>query len=62
MFFEIEVSLSERFPGMTPISIRRERASEVFLLVRRLNSKTAKELANAGKKKVIRRKAGDDWF
>lgn len=62
MFFEIELTLSERFPAMTPISIRRERAAEVFLLVRRLNSQTERAIASAGKKKVIRRKASDDWF
>lgn len=62
MFFEIELSISERFPSLSPFDVRKQRASEVFLLVRRLNNRTTKQNAQAGKKKVIRRKAGDDWF
>ena len=62
MFFEMELSIVERFPSLTPFAIRKERAAEVFLLVRRLNNHTNKRNEQANKKKVIRRPAGDDWF
>jgi hypothetical protein len=55
----MEMSLSERFPAMTPLTLRKERAHEVFLLINRMNrySKKTKRQSN-----VIRRPAGDDWF
>jgi hypothetical protein len=43
--------------------IRAEKAREVFLLFRRIddyNRRERKSIKNG--KKVIRRKAGDDWF
>ena len=66
-FFEMELSICERFPSLTPFQVRRERATEVFLLVRRLNNHTEKQSKqntqlNKDDKKVIRRPAGDDWF
>lgn len=33
--FEIIVMLCEKFPGFTPISIRQEKAGEVFLMLER---------------------------
>ena len=62
MFFEMELSIVERFPSLTPFAVRKEKASEVFLLVRRLNNRTKKQSKQANSKKVIRRAAGDDWF
>jgi len=56
----MELSLSERFPSLSPFSIRKERASEVFLLIRRLNNSTSKN--NKKKSTKIRRPAGDNWF
>ena len=61
----MEVGLSDRFPALTPIEIRKERAAEVFLLLARLNEYTAKknkEIRTKPKKNVVRRPAGDDWF
>ena len=63
LFFEMEISLCERFPGLTPFRIRQEKAREVFLLIRRLHRYN--ELSSArkvGKNRVIRRPAGDNWF
>ena len=50
---------------MDPFKIRRERARIVFETVRRLNDYDARETLrekHKGKKKTIRRPAGDDWF
>lgn len=62
------MALSERFPGMNPLSIRRERAKEVFLLIRRLSKynrtdkETGGEVTYQGNKKIIKVKAPDTWF
>ena len=61
-FFEMEVDLVECFPGMTIFQIRRERAAEVFLLIRRLSNQAEKKKKKKNKKNVIRRPAGDNWF
>lgn len=59
--------LSERFQALTPIAIRQERASEIFLLMERLGGyierqKKAAPKINKQGHRVIRRPAGDDWF
>lgn len=55
--------LCKVYPALTPFSVRRERAREVFLLVRRMNSKPRKkngeEVDAQGR---VRRPAGDNWF
>lgn len=59
------MALAGRFPSLDPFRIRRERARVVFQTVRRLNAFDERERAEAkkdGKKNVIRRRAGDDWF
>lgn len=60
------MGICTRFQALTPFQIRRERACEVFLLMRRLSDYTERERkknppAKNGKK-VIRRPAGDNWF
>ena len=54
------MQICDRFPAITPFSIRKEKIKEVFLLVRRLNiyDNESKEK----KKKINRRPAGDSWF
>lgn len=59
--------LSERFTSLTPIRIRQERASEIFILMERLGDyiqrqKKAAPKINKQGKRVIRRPAGDNWF
>lgn len=68
LLFQMEVTLSDRFPSFTPLSLRRERAREVFTLITRYN-RYAKEQGGNDKKKsdgkqVIRRRASDDagWW
>lgn len=49
---------------MTPISLRKERAREVFIMIARYNrlSRKKKEQKKTGKRKIIRRPASDNWF
>lgn len=61
LFFEIELTMTERFPALTPLSIRREKAREVFLLTRRLQRYNEYKKQTNGKK-IIRKPASDDWF
>ena len=63
--FEIEMILTERFPSMTPLTLRREKAREVFLLLNRFDRyslKKEKENKRKNGKRIIRKPAGDDWF
>lgn len=54
----MEMVISERFPCLSPFDIRKQKAYEVFLLIRRLNEYSV----NKTMPKKTRRKAGDDWF
>lgn len=58
IFFEMEVNICERFPSLSPLKLRKEKARDVFALF--------VKYANLGKKKkkkqVIRKPAGDNWF
>jgi len=56
----MEISICERFPALSPFDVRRTKAAEVFLLIRRMNNYNKQN--KSGKKKVLRRPAGDDWF
>ncbi|MCI9038682.1 MAG: hypothetical protein HFJ29_02190 [Clostridia bacterium] len=54
------MEICSRFPSITPFSIRKEKLSEVFLLVRRLG---IYDTANMNKKKRRKRvPASDSWF
>jgi len=48
------------------LSLRREKAREVFLLIKRYNNSNRNEGSHADSKKsgetVVRKKAGDNWF
>lgn len=58
------MNLCDRFPALTPFQVRREKATEVFLMLRRIERFKEIEERNKGRngKKVIRRPAGDNWF
>lgn len=58
----MEIGISERFPSMDPVRIRRTRAAEIFLLIRRLNEYTEREKAEKGNGGQIDRPASDTWF
>ena len=55
----MELTLCERFPSLNPFQIRKEKACEVFLLLRRLRNNNEKQHKKTNK---IRRPAGDNWF
>jgi hypothetical protein len=61
MMFEIEIGICERFPALSPLSMRRERVNDVFRLISQY-SNYARKNTNSNGKQVIRRRAGDDWF
>jgi len=63
LLFETECGLSERFPSLNPVVIRKTPAHEIFLLMKRLAKyvKSSPKISGSGKR-VIRRPAGDDWF
>ena len=58
----MQMGLCERFPALTPLRLRREKAREVFILISRYNIYSARQQKNAGKPKIIRRPAPDTWF
>lgn len=62
VLFSMQVNLCERFTGLTPLGLRREKARDVFLLINRYNKYSIREQRNAKRKNVIRKQAGDDWF
>ncbi|MDE5763744.1 MAG: hypothetical protein K2I00_02115 [Ruminococcus sp.] len=41
MFFDLQISLCERFPCLSPFDVRKQKFREVFLTVRRLNKKSS---------------------
>jgi len=49
----MEVSISERFPSLNPVEIRKTRASEIFLLIKRLGRKNRREAKNKNKNKIL---------
>lgn len=58
------MNLCERFTTLTPLALRKEKAREVFLLVKRygIYSKKESRKKNNKGKQIIRRPAGDTWF
>jgi hypothetical protein len=63
-FFEITVTLCNRFTGFDPVKVRQYPAQEIFLLLKRLvkyDERHAKHKRSSGNG-VIRKQAGDDWF
>lgn len=60
IFFEMEVNICERFPGLSPLTLRKEKARDVFaLFVKYANLNKGKK---NNKRQVIRKPAGDNWF
>lgn len=66
--FEVELILAERFRDMTPIRVRAERSGEVFKFLKRYGEHIKRDREKNGEiiekngKRILRRKAGDDWF
>ena len=72
MYFDMAVQLSDRYTALDPIKIRQTPAHEVYLLYgrtvkrnMRLDKDTDKNTHTRYAKnntRVIKKKAGDDWF
>ena len=64
IMFEMQVNLCERFPALTPLMLRKEKARNVFRMFIRYLKYAKKESKRKGKdgKKIIRRPASDTWF
>ena len=62
LMFELEVGICERFVALSPLSMRRERVYDVFRLISQYSNYARNESKNKNGNKVIRRRAGDDWF
>lgn len=58
-FFNLEDNLCKRYAGLSPFDVRREKVSEVFLLVKRINRKARREQGLNPTDQVIRYKNGD---
>ena len=62
LIFEMEMTLCEQFHAVTPFTIRRERAVDVYALIVKFSRYAKKKKKQAGKPKIIRRPASDTWF
>lgn len=56
IFFDLTLNICDRFPSLSPFDVRREKAREVFLLIKRMGTAQKRD------RKVIRKKADDSWF
>jgi hypothetical protein len=63
VLFQMQIGLCDRFK-ISPLSIRREKAREVFTLVVRYNqyAKIEKKKNTLNGKRIIRKPASDNWF
>ena len=58
---ETNLTLCEKFPSLNPLEVRRAKAREIFLLLRRMNKRKKPKTGRNGEQ-IIRRPAGDNWF
>jgi hypothetical protein len=67
----LNVNLCEKFPALSPFSVRRERFHEVILIFSRQieknqrsgkNGKEEKVVTKNGEKVIRRRATKDDWY
>lgn len=72
IFFDMADNLCQRYQGLSPFEVRREKVGEVFLLVRRINEKNNREKGikredqattdAKGNINIRRRAQKDDWY
>ena len=65
-------NLCQRYTSLTPFQVRREKAGEVFLLIRRINEKNARVkgirsddttyVDSQGRTHIRRKALNDDWW
>lgn len=71
------MEIVKRYPSVSPFDVRREKAREVFLLIKRLNNyiryqgevddngnrlKKGETIIEKNGKRILMRPAGDNWF
>lgn len=60
------MNMCKTFPSLTPFTLRKEKAVEVFELIRRLNRyieyEKEEKVTTQTESNVIVRPAGDNWF
>lgn len=61
LIFEMQMTLCEVFPPLTPLTLRKERGVDVFKLIVKYN-RYAKKKKKSGGKKIIRKPASDTWW
>lgn len=72
LFFDLEDNLCQRYTSLNPFQIRKEKVSEVFLLVKRINRKNQREkgikrddrvyIDSKGNTHIRRKAMNDDWY
>ena len=62
LIFEMKMSLCECFPSVTPFTIRKEKAVDVYTLIIKYSKYAKKKKKNEGKPNIIRKPASDTWF
>jgi len=64
MFFDINKNLCNMFPALEPLKLLDYPADDVFELIAGVidYNYRNKDENGSGNQKVIRKKAGDDWF
>lgn len=66
MLFDMSVMLCQKFPALTPMQLRRERAVEVFdtvrKLIRHIRRENAQYITIRGKRMKKRKVRNDSWF
>ena len=60
------MNMCKTFPHLTPFALRKEKAVEVFELIRRLNGyieyEKEEKVTTQAESNIIVRPAGDNWF
>lgn len=62
LIFEMEITFCERFPGLNPFEIRKQRARDFFRIAANLTEYDRKRNKGRQKSTKIRKPAGDKWF
>lgn len=64
LIFEMEITFCERFPGLDPFQIRKQRARDFFRIAANLTEYDRKRSKGKNKQKKIRKPASDNsgWW
>ena len=62
IIFDMEMTLCESIPSITPFALRKERAIDVYGFIVRYSKYAKKKNKEKNKPKIIRKPAKDTWF